>query len=173
MRQTKQTPFSPNIGLQRLTKKSHGLRLLLKQASKRNTLTEIFDSSVASLFVGKFEVNGISDQILTLTCPSAALMTRFQCNKAQVINQINIRIAPQKIQNIKIKVRPRQFIQNLKPNSSDNNGRIADAPTTQTKNKISKKNAQILHEEAEHTDDIKLRNILNRLADHSNQKNSH
>ena len=159
MRQTKQTPFSPRLSLQRLTKKSFGLNNLLKQASKRTSLTDQFNHSIPNLFINKFEVNGIINKVLILTCNSAALMTRFQVNKNDVIQNFNQKIKPQEIINIKVKVRPKQFYPDI--NFQQKND------TTASNKKLSKKNAQILFEEAEHTDDQKLKDILKRLAQNS------
>jgi len=159
MRQTKQTPFSPRLSLQRLTKKSYGLNNLLEQASQRTSLTDLFNNSVPALFINKFEVNGITNKILILTCHSAALMTRFQVNKNNVITTFNQKIKPQEIIDIKVKVRPKQFYPeiNLQQKNDD----------SASYKKLSKKNAQILFEEAEHTDDLKLKDILKRLSQNS------
>jgi len=86
-------------------------------------------------------------------------MTRFQVNKNDVITQFNQKIKPQEIVNIKVKIRPKQFYPTINLQQKND--------ATATNNKLSKKNAQILFEEAEHTDDLKLKNILKRLAQNS------
>jgi len=112
------------------------------------------------MFKNQFQVNAIEQQTLILTCHSASLMTRFRFKQQDIITQFNQKIRPKHIDNIKIKIRPKQ--RNTGPDTPHSRNK-----TQTTQRTISKKNAQILNEEAEHTDDIKLKNILLRLAKHS------
>jgi len=160
MRQPKHKALAPRLSLQRLTSRSHGLRILLQQASQHNSLTDLLNNSVPEMFKNQFQVNAIEQQTLILTCHSASLMTRFRFKQQDIITQFNQKIRPKHIDNIKIKIRPKQ--RNTGPDTPHSRNK-----TQTTQRTISKKNAQILNEEAEHTDDIKLKNILLRLAKHS------
>ena len=165
MQQPKQQPFAPRLSLKRLTSRCQNLRILLQQASKHSSLTDLLNASVPELFKNQFQVNAIEQNTLILTCHSAALMTRFRFKQQDVINQFNQKIRPKHITNIKIKIRPKQRSPN--PNKASQTTSTQTTSTQTTLRTLSKKNAQILHEEAEHTDDIKLKNILLRLAKHS------
>lgn len=84
-------------------------------------------------------------------------MTKFRLVQDQVIGNLNTLISPKKVSKIQIKIRP----------NINTNKKKAKLPPPQRS--ISKKNAQILLEEAEHTEDQDLRNILTKLANHANQ----
>ncbi|KZZ33092.1 DciA family protein, partial [Oleiphilus sp. HI0117] len=156
MRQPKQQKFAPKISLKRLSAKSNNLQSLIKQAASRKSLEVLFDETLPSAFKGKFQINAFSQGRLTLTCSSAALMTKFRFSQEQVISMLNAKIHPERIEQIKIKVRPKGAFSNKAP---------IDTPSTPKH--LSKKNAQILREEAEHTDDLKLKKILLQLARHT------
>ncbi len=150
-RQPKLKQLAQALNAQKITNRSSELSSLLRRASKLQTLSDAFNDSVPSLFKNKFQVNSIQNKILILTCHSASLMTRLQFNKSTIINQFNYQIKPNYITDLKIKVRPGQF-----------------KKTTPKINKtLSKKNAQILNEEAELTKDKKLKAILFQLAKHA------
>jgi hypothetical protein len=156
MRQPKQQQFAPKISLKRLTAKSNNLQSLIKQASERKSLEDILNETLPAAFKGKFMLNSFSQGVLILTCPSAALMTKFRFSQDQFLAMLNAKIHPEKVTQIKVKVRPHH----MQPQKSAKN-------TTQAQNRLSKKNAQILLEEAEHTDDLKLKEVLLQLAKHS------
>ncbi len=156
MRQPKQQPFAPKISLKKLSNKSYNLQSLIKQASKRKTLEQRFNESLPALFRGKFQVNTLNNGALTLTCQSAALMTKFRFSQTKTINAFNQANPEQTIRTIKIKVRPTNI----------SSGTQTKAATNKQQKQLSKKNAQILQEEAEHTDDVKLKEILLQLAKH-------
>jgi len=175
MRQPKNQPFAPRLNVQRLSNRSQTLRKLVQQASTRVSITEIFNSSVPVIFKDKFQVNLLEQNTLTLTCHSASLMTRFRFNQNEIINNFNQRSPTNKINNIKIKVRPKQFSQQGGSNSTEQYSHAANeikypascetsTHKTNIDKTISKKNAQNLNEEAEHTDDLDLKNILLRLS---------
>lgn len=83
-------------------------------------------------------------------------MTKFRFSQTKVIEAFNQANPEQTITTIKIKVRP------------TNTASVTQkkAATKQHPKQLSKKNAQILQEEAEHTDDVKLKEILLQLAKH-------
>ena len=84
-------------------------------------------------------------------------MTRFRFVQDDALSKLNILIAPKKIRHVHIKVRPNiQFKPGIKK-------------TEELPRSISKKNAQILLEEAEHTVDLNLKNILTILAKHADK----
>lgn len=150
-RQPKIKQLAPLLNANKITRASVGLSTLLRQASQLQNLSETFNESVPDLFKNKFQVNCIQDNILILTCQSASLMTRLRFNKNTIIDHFNFRIKPNYITDLKIKIRPGQFTK---------------APTVTTRT-LSKKNAQILAEEAELTEDKKLKAILFQLANHA------
>ena len=150
-RQPKIKQLAPLLNANRITSKSAALSSLLDRASKLQNLSEAFNESVPPLFKNKFYVNCIEGNILIITCQSASLMTRLRFNKNTIIDQFNFRIKPNYITDLKIKIRPGEF----------------KKPPTNTTRTLSKKNAQILAEEAELTEDKKLKAILIQLANHA------
>ena len=157
MRQPKKHAFAPLLSLQKLSQKSVSIANLIQMANSRKTLDDTLNQCMPELFLGHFKVNSINDNTLILTCSSAKLMTRFRFAQDDVLSKLNLLIAPKKIQHIHIKVRPNiQF----KPATNE---------TKKPHRSISKKNAQILLEEAEHTVDQNLKNILTNLAKHADQ----
>ena len=150
-RQPKIKQLAPLLNVKKITSKSSGLSSLLNRASKLQSLSDVFNESVPLLFKNKFTVNCIQDNILILTCQSASLMTRLRFNKNTIIDQFNYRIKPNYITDLKIKIRPGQF----------------KKTTPEFTRTLSKKNAQILSEEAELTEDKKLKAILFQLANHA------
>jgi len=152
-RQPKLKQLAQALNAKKITNRSSELRFLLSHANELQTLSDTFNESVPELFKNKFIVNSIQNHTLILTCQSASLMTRLRFNKQAIIDQFNFKIKPNHITDLKIKIRPGQF------NKSN-------AITTRV---LSKKNAQILKEEAELTEDKKLKAILVQLAKHAEQ----
>lgn len=150
-RQPKIKQLAPLLNAKKITRASSELSSLLSRASQLQTLSDTFNESVPTLFKNKFQVNCIQGNILILTCQSASLMTRLRFNKNTIIDQFNFRIKPNFITDLKIKIRPGQF----------------NKPTQAITRTLSKKNAQILTEEAELTEDKKLKAILFQLANHA------
>ena len=151
-RQPKIKQLSPLLNAKRITRASSELSSLLNRASQLQTLSDAFNESVPALFKNKFQVNCIQNNKLLLTCQSASLMTRLRFNKNTILDQFNSRIKPNYVTDLNIKIRPGQY-------------KKATPVTTRT---LSKKNAQILTEEAELTEDKKLKAILIQLAKHAN-----
>jgi hypothetical protein len=137
-RQPKIKQLAPLLNANKITRASSELSTILSRASHLQTLSDAFNESIPALFKNKFQVNCIQNNILILTCQSASLMTRLRFNKNTIIEHFNFRIKPNSITDLKIKIRPGQF-----------------------------KNAQILTEEAELTEDKKLKAILFQLAKHA------
>jgi len=157
MRQPKTSPLAPLISLNRLSQKSFSIANLLKLANNRQSLDTLLDRHLPELYKGHLKVNSFHDGKLVLTCSSAKLMTRFRFVQDQIIESLNSEILSEKILSIQIKIRPNINSNTTKPNPE------------QTQRNISKKNAQILLEEAEHTEDQNLRKILTTLANHANE----
>ena len=153
MRQPKQKQFAPQISLQRLSSKSTNLQSLIRQAAQRRSLEDILNETLPAAFKEKFQLNSFSNGLLVLTCSSAAVMTKFRFSQDQFLSMLNAKIHPEKATHIRIKIRPAGSFQ--KKNA---------AKAMHQQKPLSKKNAQILLEEAEHTDDTKLKNILLQLA---------
>ena len=152
MRQPKTSPLSPLISLNRLSQKSFSIANLLKLANNRQSLDTLLDRHLPELYKGHLKVNSFHDGKLVLTCSSAKLMTRFRFVQDQIIESLNSEILSEKILSIQIKIRPNINSNTTKPNPE------------QTQRNISKKNAQILLEEAEHTEDqektvIKIKSV--------------
>tara|TARA_R110002167_G_scaffold295648_1_gene500139 strand:+ start:481 stop:954 length:474 start_codon:yes stop_codon:yes gene_type:complete len=157
MRQPKQKALAPLLSLQKLSRESSSIASLIKLANSRQSLDDSLNRCLPAPLKGHFKVNDINNQILTLTCSSAKLMTRFRFMQDDIVSQLNTLIAPKTIHMVQIKVRPNiQF----KPEQNK--------PKAISRH-ISKKNAQILLEEAEHTEDQNLKNILTSLAKHADQ----
>jgi len=157
MRQPKTSPLAPLISLNRLSQKSFSIANLLKLANNRQSLDTLLDQHLPEIYKGHLKVNSFHDGKLVLTCSSAKLMTRFRFVQDQIIESLNSEILSEKILSIQIKIRPNINSNAAKPKSE------------QTQRNISKKNAQILLEEAEHTEDQNLRKILTTLANHANE----
>jgi hypothetical protein len=158
MRQPKHQQLAPRISVKKLTARSHGISQLIKQAESRKSLTELFNDAIPEQFKNKFQINSLNDGVLVITCHSASLMTKLRFSQNKIIEQLNQKLAQSPVTSIKIKIRPKHHQSTgLKSKTERNSGN----------HNLSKKNAQILTEEAEHTDDIKLKNILLRLAQHS------
>lgn len=155
MHQPKQKSFAPIISLQNLSQRSNSLSTLLAQANARLSLDDIIEQCLPDKFKGHFKVNNLVTDTLVLTCHSAKLMTQFRFIESDVMDKVNRLISPKKIQTIKIKIRPNSLSTTETPNEKV------------THRSISKKNAQILLQEAEHTEDKKLRNSLIKLATHA------
>jgi len=150
-RQPKHKQLVQVLNAKRITARSSELNTLLKRASNLQSLSDAFNESVPALFKNKFQVNGIQNNLLILTCQSASLMTRLRFNKNTIITQFNKQIKPNFITDLKVKIRPGQY-KKLAP---------------KVHRTLSKKNAQILAEEAELTEDKKLKAILIQLAKHA------
>jgi hypothetical protein len=157
MRQPKQKALAPLLSLQKISRKSNSLANLMQLANNRQTLDDLLNQCLPELLKSHFKANSINGQILTLTCSSAKLMTRFRFIQDEVLLKFNSLIAPNTVHTIQIKVRPNMQIKTETPQ-----------PKTIPRH-ISKKNAQILLEEAEHTEDQNLKNILTSLAKHAEQ----
>lgn len=157
MRQPKQKALAPLLSLQKLSQKSNSIASLIQLANSKQSLDDSLNQCLPDPLKGHFKANSIHEQILILTCSSAKLMTRFRFIQDDILAKLNSLITPNKVNTIQIKVRPNiQF----KP----------EQIKTQTSVRhISKKNAQILLEEAEHTEDQNLKNILTNLAKHANK----
>ena len=156
MRQPKNHAFAPLISLQKLSQKYSELTRLMTLAGSRLSIDELLNQCLPDFFKGQFRINSFEHNTLVLTCNSAKLMTRFRFIEDDVIRALNTKIAPQSIQQIKIKIRPNAEQQSSQP-----------AKNSHPPRSISKKNAQILLEEAEHTEDKKLKEILISLAKHA------
>lgn len=156
MRQPKQRQFAPLISLKRLSAKSNNLQSLIKQASERKSIEDVLNETMPTPFKGKFQINSSTQGVLVLTCSSAALMTKFRFSQDKFLSMLNAKIHPEKITQIKIKVRPQS-------SSTKKTSENITSPSAH----LSKKNAQLLLEEAEHTDDLKLKEVLLQLARHS------
>jgi hypothetical protein len=157
MKQPKNHAFAPLISLQKLSQKSSDLSRLIKLAGSRLSIDELLNQCLPELFKGEFQINSFEQNTLVLTCSSAKLMTRFRFIEEDVINTLNASLAPQQVKHIKIKVRPRL-------------GNPKEKGSVALKHRsLSKKNAQILLEEAEHTEDKKLREVLINLSKHAEQ----
>lgn len=157
MRQPKNQTFAPLISLQKLSQRPE-LAKLISQAGSRLSMDTLLNESLPEAFAGQFKINSFEQNTLVLTCNSAKLMTRFRFVEGEVIQSLNKKISPQRVQDIKIKIRP---------DTSQASSR-SPRPVSQTKS-LSKKNAQILREEAEHTEDKKLKEILINLSKHADQ----
>jgi len=157
MRQPKNKAFAPLLSLQTLSQKSNSIANLIHIANNQQSLDDSLNQCLPEPLKGHFKANSINVNTLTLTCNSAKLMTKFRFIEDGILYKLNKIIVPKKILKIQIKVRPNiQF----KPDSSE---------TKSAYRSISKKNAQILLEEAEHTVDLNLKNILINLAKHADK----
>jgi hypothetical protein len=157
MRQPKNNALAPLLSLQKLSQKSNSIASLIHMAHNRKSLDNSLNQCLPEPLKGHFKANSINDNTLILTCTSAKLMTRFRFIEDDSLFKLNNIITPEKILKVHIKVRPNiQF----KPGSTK---------TKKLHRSISKKNAQILLEEAEHTVDQNLKNILTNLANHADQ----
>lgn len=156
MRQPKNQALAPLISLQKLSQQSYSIANLIGLAKQRQSLDDKLNQCLPDLYKTHFKVNQVENSILFLTCDSAKLMTRFRMIQDQTISQLNTLISPQKITSIKIKIRP-------------NSNFDVRQTAKQFHRHISKKNAQILIEEAEHTVDQNLKNILTNLAKHAEE----
>lgn len=157
MRQPKQKALAPLLSLQKLSQKSNSIASLIQLANNRQSLDDSLNQCLPDPLKGHFKANSIHEQTLTLTCSSAKFMTRFRFIQDDILSKLNTLITPNKVQMIQIKVRPNiQFKpEQIKPKAIARH--------------LSKKNAQILLEEAEHTEDQNLKNILTSLAKHAEQ----
>jgi hypothetical protein len=151
--QPKLKQLAPILNAQKISARSSNLNSLILQANHLQTLSDIFNGVLPAMFKDKFQVNALQGTTLILTCSSASLMTRIQFNKNTIIDHFNHEIKPRRITDFKIKIRP---------------GKHIKIPQ-KTIRILSKKNAQILKEEAELTEDKKLKAILIRLAEHADQ----
>lgn len=156
MRQPKTQSLAPLISLERLSQKSFSIASLLKLANNHQSFDTLLDQCLPELFKGQFKINNVQNGKLILTCTSAKLMTKFRFIQDQVIDNLNAHIPHTKINTVQIKIRP---------NIGTNEKKSELAPHRI----LSKKNAQILLEEAEHTEDQNLRKILTNLANNTNK----
>lgn len=152
MRQPKQQALAPLLSIKKLSQKSYNITSLIQQAENRQSLDDLINQCLPELLLGHFKANHIQENTLTLTGNSAKLMTRFRFIQDEVLAKLNSLISPQEVLSIQIKVRPSS---QLKPTHPSSNSPLR---------RISKKNAQILLEEAEHTTDQNLKKILTSLA---------
>lgn len=156
MRQPKNHAFAPLISVQKLSQKSSDLARLMALAGSRLSIDDLLNQCLPDFFKEQFKINNFENNTLVLTCNSAKLMTRFRFIEDEVMRSLNKKITPQHIQRIKIKIRPNAGHQPQK-----------SSKPTHAARSISKKNAQILLQEAEHTEDKKLKDILISLAQHA------
>ncbi len=161
MRPPKNRQLASMISLGKLSNRSAPIRSLIKQAESRQSLEDVLNDILPELFKTKFSVHATDNMTLTLSCNSAALMTRFRFSMPKILADLNHRIQPRQFNNIHIKVRPEKL-----PNKQSSKLGLQTSEHQSSK-KMSKKNAQILSTEAEHTNDKALREVLLRLADRS------
>jgi hypothetical protein len=157
MRQPKNQALAPLISLQKLSQGSFELSKLMTLASTRLSIDDILNQCLPDFFKGQFKINSFEHNTLILTCNSAKLMTRFRFIEDELMLSLNEKIAPQRVHQIKIKIRPDMMSKSLSTTSIPEAGYRS----------LSKKNAQILLEEAEHTEDKKLKEILISLSKHA------
>ncbi len=125
----------------------------MSMASSRIPLEVTIKEALPEQFKDKLIFTQLHDDMLIFTCHSAKIMTQFRFFQDEVIASLNRTLSPRRIKTIKIKIRPN--------NLSTPRSKI------EVKRTLSKKNAQILLEEAEHTEDSELKDILITLAKHS------
>lgn len=154
MRQPKQSTLSPLISLKTISSKSQTLIELLSIAESRQSIDALLDSCLPALLQQHFKVSSLSENKLVLTCNSAKLMTKFRQIQDETIAKLNSLIHPKKVDLIQIKIRPSQMMSTYQSEKA-------------TLRQISKKNAQILLEEAEHTTDQNLKKALTNIANHA------
>jgi len=146
-RQPKKKPLSQALSLSKLTGSSGELHILMSHANNLSKLNTAFEHCLPKQMQGKFQVNSLDKQILTITCHSAAFATRFRLLQNQIIQELSKEL-DSRINAIQIKIRPARF----------------SAQVQLTERKISKENAQLLQNEAEQTTDEKLKEALSKLA---------
>lgn len=150
-RQPKRSRLSNAISLDKITSQSGELESLIQKANQLNNFTSIVNDCLPDFLKEKVLVNGLKQNALILTCPSAALATRIRMHQQDILSKLHLAMPRHRVASIKIKIRPGKFHSSL----------------PETKRTLSKENAQLLREEAGRTDDLKLRDILTRLADHA------
>lgn len=147
-RQPRHKSLADALSLEKLTSQSGDLEKLIQKANQLQEFSQIVNNCLPDLFKGKLLINGLQQQTLVLTSPSATLATRFRVNQQEFLTRLRQQMPYQAIQDVKIKIRPRKFRTEVQ----------------QTKRRLSKENAQILEEEAGQTDDKNLREALTKLA---------
>lgn len=150
-RQTRHRPLSDVLEIKTISKYSNELRTLIRQAEKNQSIDSIVEDVLPMMFRGLFRVNSLNQGLLTLTCSSAAMATRFRFEQDSILNLLQIRFGASKVRRIAIRIRP---ISNSKTKTINNRH-------------ISKENAQLLLQEAGRTDDQSLQQVLEKLAGRS------
>lgn len=152
-RQPKHKSLANALSLEKLTSQSGDLENLIQKANQLQQFADIVNQCFPPLFKGKLQINGLNQGTLILTSPSAALATRFRMNQNEVLALLRQRMPRHPVHEIKIRIRPNKVRQE-QPKAK---------PT------LSKENALILKEEAGHTNDKRLRDVLTKLAMHADQ----
>lgn len=146
--QPKQKRLSSLIELEACTQRSSDVKRLIQIAETLGDLDQLFSEALPEKLRGAFAVNTLKQGVLSVTCHSASLATRFRLEQAQILKRFNMR-SRQQAKRIDIRIRP---------------SRSANKPQQSRRSMLSNANAQLLCNEADHTEDQKLKRALERLA---------
>lgn len=138
--------------LAQITRKTYDLNRLFRKADAIARLDKELDNALPSSLKGKFKISGYKDGVLKLVVNSAASATRLKYGQSELINKLRCNSILRELQSISIKIRPARYkkklVRKIQP--------------------LSNENAQLLTEEAGQTKDEALRDVLLRLATHTN-----
>ncbi len=135
-----------------LTKRKTSINRLFRQAQAVIRLEALLNPLLPELLRGKFKVANIQSDALVLITESAALATRFRFSQGEILAILAKTPGFQRIKQIRVKIRPNRHFR----------------PRQKKALHISRENAQLLVEEAGHTQDDNLRKVLLKLASHAN-----
>lgn len=138
--------------LAQITRKTHDLNRLFRKADAISKLDKELDDALPESLKGKFKISGYKDGVLKLFVHSATSATRLKFAQSDLINKLRLNPILRELQSITIKVRPARYQKKL----------------IRKLQRLSNENAQLLTEEAGQTKDKDLRDVLLRLAAHTN-----
>lgn len=139
--------------LAQITSKTYDLNRLFRKADAISKLDKELDAALPESLKGKFKISGYKEGVLKLVVHSAASATRLKFAQAELISKLRLNPILKDLKSISIKIRPARYKKKL----------------VRKLQLLSNENAQLLTEEAGQTKDEALRDVLLRLATHTNR----
>ncbi|UZE95553.1 DUF721 domain-containing protein [Alkalimarinus alittae] len=139
--------------LAQITSKTHDLNRLFRKADAISKLDKELDIALPDSLKGKFKIAGYKDGVLKLVVHSATSATRLKFAQSELMSKLRLNPILKDLQSISIKIRPARYKKKL----------------IRKLQLLSNENAQLLTEEAGQTKDKDLRDVLLRLAAHTNR----
>ncbi|ARU58685.1 hypothetical protein OLMES_4690 [Oleiphilus messinensis] len=134
--------------LNEVTREQPELSRLFRIAGTMERLTGILNQAVPDVLKGSVQIRTYKDKVLSVNVPSGSSATLFRMEMQTIKTRLRNHPSFQHLSRINVKVKPDR----------------QPAPKKREPMRLSKKNAQLLLEEAGHTEDKDLKYTLEKLA---------